>query len=70
MKNGMTNPVADSADAPSAGEVTSPPASDASKKLLPWLVAVAFFMESLDTTPRVSQETGEQTIPRSNDFLS
>ncbi|HEY6490342.1 MAG: MFS transporter [Terracidiphilus sp.] len=24
--------------------------SDASKKLLPWLVAVAFFMESLDTT--------------------
>jgi hypothetical protein len=50
MKNGMTNPVADSADAASAGEVTSPPASDASKKLLPWLVAVAFFMESLDTT--------------------
>jgi MFS family permease len=61
MKNGMTNPVADSADAPSAGEVASPPASDASKKLLPWLVAVAFFMESLDTTvlntavPAVSQ---------------
>src|ERR1700728_2205529 len=27
---------------------TSP--SDASKRLLPWLVAVAFFMESLDTT--------------------
>jgi EmrB/QacA subfamily drug resistance transporter len=26
------------------------PASPASKKLLPWLVAVAFFMESLDTT--------------------
>jgi EmrB/QacA subfamily drug resistance transporter len=25
-------------------------ASDASKRLLPWLVAVAFFMESLDTT--------------------
>src|SRR5580658_8330450 len=25
-------------------------ASDAAKKLLPWLVAVAFFMESLDTT--------------------
>ena len=61
MKNGMTNRVADSAEAPSAGEVTSPPASDASKKLLPWLVAVAFFMESLDTTvlntavPAVSQ---------------
>ena len=46
----MTNPVADSSDAASAGEVTSPSASDASKKLLPWLVAVAFFMESLDTT--------------------
>ena len=24
--------------------------ADASKRLLPWLVAVAFFMESLDTT--------------------
>jgi EmrB/QacA subfamily drug resistance transporter len=28
----------------------SPHPSDASKRLLPWLVAVAFFMESLDTT--------------------
>src|SRR4029078_6688423 len=30
----------------------SPPATlaDSSKRLLPWLVAVAFFMESLDTT--------------------
>lgn len=28
----------------------SPVPSDASKRLLPWLVAVAFFMESLDTT--------------------
>jgi EmrB/QacA subfamily drug resistance transporter len=27
-----------------------PPAPDSSKRLLPWLVAVAFFMESLDTT--------------------
>ena len=27
-----------------------PTASDSSKRLLPWLVAVAFFMESLDTT--------------------
>src|ERR1700744_4905516 len=33
------------ADAP----INAPP-SDASKRLLPWLVAVAFFMESLDTT--------------------
>ncbi len=33
--------------------VTAPinaPPSDSSKRLLPWLVAVAFFMESLDTT--------------------
>ena len=29
---------------------TTPPPSVAIKKLLPWLVAVAFFMESLDTT--------------------
>src|SRR6201992_231793 len=28
----------------------SPSPSEASKRLLPWLVAVAFFMESLDTT--------------------
>src|ERR1700760_186616 len=33
------------ADAP----INAPP-SDSSKRLLPWLVAVAFFMESLDTT--------------------
>src|SRR6202522_1448168 len=31
--------------------VTAPPAPDAAiKRLLPWLVAVAFFMQSLDTT--------------------
>ena len=29
---------------------SSPPPSASSKQLLPWLVAVAFFMESLDTT--------------------
>ncbi len=27
-----------------------PPLADSSKRLLPWLIAVAFFMESLDTT--------------------
>jgi MFS family permease len=36
------------------GPFIAPPASsgpsEASKRLLPWLVAVAFFMESLDTT--------------------
>ena len=39
-------------NAPGAPNLTAnPPApSDASKRLLPWLVAVAFFMESLDTT--------------------
>jgi EmrB/QacA subfamily drug resistance transporter len=31
-------------------QVLSPTPSEASKRLLPWLVAVAFFMESLDTT--------------------
>jgi EmrB/QacA subfamily drug resistance transporter len=30
--------------------IDSPAPSEASKRLLPWLVAVAFFMESLDTT--------------------
>jgi EmrB/QacA subfamily drug resistance transporter len=34
---------------PRAPSVTPPPAT-ASKRVLPWLVAVAFFMESLDTT--------------------
>jgi EmrB/QacA subfamily drug resistance transporter len=34
---------------PTVGEV-SPHPSDTSRRLLPWLVAVAFFMESLDTT--------------------
>src|SRR5271168_4525557 len=36
-------------NAPSAPSLPPPPAA-ASKRLLPWLVAVAFFMESLDTT--------------------
>jgi len=36
------------ATTPASGP-TAPP-SDAAKKLLPWLVAVAFFMENLDTT--------------------
>src|ERR1700749_4782265 len=30
--------------------ISSPPPSNVSKRLLPWLVSVAFFMESLDTT--------------------
>jgi EmrB/QacA subfamily drug resistance transporter len=34
----------------SNAKVISPAPSEASKRLLPWLVAVAFFMESLDTT--------------------
>jgi EmrB/QacA subfamily drug resistance transporter len=38
-------------NAPRASSVTPPPApGTASKRVLPWLVAVAFFMESLDTT--------------------
>ena len=39
ISTGSSNPTA-----------TTPVASAASKRLLPWLVAVAFFMESLDTT--------------------
>src|ERR1700721_2287871 len=34
----------------SATTTTNAPPSDSSKRLLPWLIAVAFFMESLDTT--------------------
>src|ERR1700761_1301858 len=34
----------------SNAQVLSPAPSEAAKRLLPWLVAVAFFMESLDTT--------------------
>jgi EmrB/QacA subfamily drug resistance transporter len=34
---------------PATATINAPP-SDSSKRLLPWLVAVAFFMESLDTT--------------------
>jgi len=29
---------------------SDPPLADSSKRLVPWLMAVAFFMESLDTT--------------------
>jgi EmrB/QacA subfamily drug resistance transporter len=36
--------------APSVAPPSSSTPSDAAKRLLPWLVAVAFFMESLDTT--------------------
>jgi EmrB/QacA subfamily drug resistance transporter len=36
--------------APLVAPASSPAPSDAAKRLLPWLVAVAFFMESLDTT--------------------
>jgi EmrB/QacA subfamily drug resistance transporter len=35
---------------PAIAPPTSPTASDTAHRLLPWLVAVAFFMESLDTT--------------------
>src|SRR5215467_8728731 len=38
------------AHGPASAEVLAPSPSEAGKRLLPWLVAVAFFMESLDTT--------------------
>jgi MFS family permease len=44
LANGSANRIRSSSASPSS----SP--SDSSKRLLPWLVAVAFFMESLDTT--------------------
>jgi EmrB/QacA subfamily drug resistance transporter len=49
---------------PSSSNPSSPGVSVAAKRLLPWLVAVAFFMESLDTTilntavPAVSSALG------------
>ena len=52
------------ASTPAKPVAESPSPSDASKRLLPWLVAVAFFMESLDTTilntavPAVSEALG------------
>ncbi len=38
-------------NAPGQAQALSPPVlSDAAQRLLPWMIAVAFFMESLDTT--------------------
>src|ERR1700734_3882930 len=39
-----------SSSALNQNSVVQPPLADSSKHLLPWLIAVAFFMESLDTT--------------------
>ena len=35
---------------PIEASLAEPSLADSSKRLLPWLIAVAFFMESLDTT--------------------
>ena len=35
---------------PKTTAAAQPPLADSSKRLVPWLIAVAFFMESLDTT--------------------
>ncbi len=40
------------------GFILAPTPGAASKRLLPWLVAVAFFMESLDTTILNTAGTG------------
>jgi len=37
-------------DSPSDPRASQAPLADTSKRLVPWLIAVAFFMESLDTT--------------------
>ena len=42
---GTTNPIEAPSSAPSPATL-----ADSSRRLLPWLIAVAFFMESLDTT--------------------
>jgi MFS family permease len=55
---------------------TSSDPSEASKRLLPWLVAVAFFMESLDTTilntavPTISSALGVAPLSMSQIGLS
>jgi len=48
----MMQPSSTNGSQPSLIEASSPEPSlaDSSKRLLPWLIAVAFFMESLDTT--------------------
>jgi hypothetical protein len=38
------------------------PPSASSKQLLPWLVAVAFFMESLDTTPAIASTMQQMSV--------
>src|ERR1700722_17530997 len=52
MQPSSTNPAppAPIPPAPNADSVLPPTLSDSSRRLLPWLIAVAFFMESLDTT--------------------
>jgi EmrB/QacA subfamily drug resistance transporter len=52
MPPSSTNPAppAPIPPAPNADSVLPPTLADSSRRLLPWLIAVAFFMESLDTT--------------------
>jgi EmrB/QacA subfamily drug resistance transporter len=46
----MPSPTNPKPPAPAEGTVAQSTLADSSKQLLPWLIAVAFFMESLDTT--------------------
>jgi len=46
----QTSPTNVSYPSPIEGSPPQPSLADSSKRLLPWLIAVAFFMESLDTT--------------------
>src|SRR6202046_5632801 len=52
MQPSPTNPAQPSPVPPTPDAIpTAPPTlADSSRRLLPWLIAVAFFMESLDTT--------------------
>ncbi len=64
MQPGQTNATAPLAAQP---PVSPPSLTESSKRLLPWLIAVAFFMESLDTTilnTAVPQSLRRFTSPR------
>ena len=54
--------------AASGAERTKPPLDPATRRLLPWIVAIAFFMQTLDSTilnttlPRMAVDLGESPL--------
>jgi len=70
-QNGMANLITNSTDAASVTEAGAEPSpSAACKKLLEWLVAVAFFMKSLDTTGMNTLAYADLTEPQTNNGSS